>query len=171
MTRALADLPPEVQADLREKRRAIPGWAEGTAATADHWMAYYTILNTPAREYLVESLLELAQRGSNCLQADHDEMAESFWVQLRGVTELHNARVDEVAMLREHVRQLREALLEVRKAEEIPDELKAAEALEHKARVLEPGDLEMIEVNFTPNPLPEMQLYVRKPDRRGHSGQ
>ena len=92
-------LPVEVQEELVRARGNVEGWAEYSRATPEQWMAYYDQLGPAARAFVVEHLLDLADQGSLCTQAQHEDMYHSFWQQLRGVTELHNARVDEVAAL------------------------------------------------------------------------
>lgn len=109
MATAMESLPIHVQEELVHKRAQIPGWAMNAHATPDQWMLFYNALSEEARTFVVGSLLELAQQGSFCLQAEHDGFpreVERLWEQLREVSKLHNARVDEVTMLRKRLDEL-----------------------------------------------------------------
>ena len=101
------DLPEPVQEELRFTRNSIEGWAVGTHATPEQWMEFYSKLGGPARLFIIENLLHLAQQGSICEQADHASGVEASWNQLTEVVKLHNARVDEVTMLRAHIEGLK----------------------------------------------------------------
>jgi len=163
MVKLMEDLDPEVQQDLLAKRRSIPGWDVGCHATTEQWMAFYALLSPPAREFIVDNLLELAQTGSLCVQADHLSSMDASWAQLTEVVKLHNARVDEVTMLRERMAQL-EGI--IRGDVDLLALARRLEQAEHPSVIVEhplPADTDYLPLAFDEAAAPrDRALYVVK---------
>lgn len=111
MTMLFEELPAAIQTEIitrRQQMRDQGGWEQGTHATTAQWRTYYAMLSERAQEFIVSNLLEAAQQGSLCIQADHVDGLEASWNQLTEVVKLHNARVTEVEQLKLQVARLQE---------------------------------------------------------------
>ena len=160
--RKMEDLPLPTQQELVAARRSVEGWEPMCKATPDQWMEFYDKLSPRGRYFVVEGLLEQADRGAACVQADHESMYEGFMGQLRAVTQLHNARVDECAQLRQQVEGLmRIARGEVgqERMEEILEEMK-------EDRSASAADLTVLPVNLGDESGAGAQFFVQTGDCR-----
>lgn len=168
MVTKMEDLPVEAQEELRDVRAQLMiemDWPYGTHATTEQWREYYARLRPEAQAFLVDNLLDLAQTGSVCVQADHAQLAESSYQQLRGVVDLHNARVNEVDSLRRRMAVLESIITGD------PEMLARAKRLEEEAypaQVVDPQQ-DFLPVSF-PNGPKDRVLYVVKNDPEVEDG-